>query len=214
MDGVFVDTEPLVFTVFRKLFDSYGIDLHDRYQYKFIGQSFSRNLADIRNDFSIDFDEHHMRQRFDQVYEQTLAESNIGVQEGIEEVLELAAESGLARALCTTSTRLQVETLFARLERNSSVVYNEIFNVIVTGDEVRFKKPNAEPYLKVADALKVEPSSCLVIEDSDSGVQSATTAGCFCVGLRHPYNQHIDFSPANQVVERISDVYPLLKSAK
>ena len=53
MDGVFIDTETLVFDIFRRVFLSFNINLTNEYQYKFIGKPFSSNLDDIRQDFGI-----------------------------------------------------------------------------------------------------------------------------------------------------------------
>lgn len=51
------------------------------------------------------------------------------------------------------------------------------FDVIVTGDDVGQKKPSPEAYLLAAARLDVEPISCLAVEDSDIGVESARRAG-------------------------------------
>ena len=42
---------------------------------------------------------------------------------------------------------------------------------------VKFSKPNPEIYLKAAHALNIEPSECLVFEDSHSGIKAALDAG-------------------------------------
>jgi len=52
------------------------------------------------------------------------------------------------------------------------------FSAIVTGDRVTVGKPHPEPYLKAAHELGVEPASCLAIEDSNTGAESAEAAGC------------------------------------
>lgn len=55
------------------------------------------------------------------------------------------------------------------------------FQVTVTEDEVTESKPNPEIYLKAAQKLKIDPGDCIVIEDTDSGIQSATDAGMKCL---------------------------------
>ncbi|MDZ7372203.1 MAG: HAD hydrolase-like protein, partial [candidate division KSB1 bacterium] len=72
MDGVLVDTEPLMFDVFRTVFSPYGIYLSNEYQYRFIGKPFADNLADIRRDFAIDFEDQEIQRLFLQAYRQTL----------------------------------------------------------------------------------------------------------------------------------------------
>ncbi|HEY0592780.1 MAG TPA: HAD-IA family hydrolase, partial [Thermoanaerobaculia bacterium] len=47
-------------------------------------------------------------------------------------------------------------------------------------------KPHPEPYRVTAEKLRVEPSSCVVFEDSAIGVLSAKAAGMHCVAVRNP----------------------------
>ena len=63
----------------------------------------------------------------------------------------------------------------------------EFFAVVVTGDDVALGKPHPEPFLMAADALKVPPSRCLVVEDSPSGIEAARRAGMrsIAVGPAH-----------------------------
>ena len=51
------------------------------------------------------------------------------------------------------------------------------FDFVVSGDDVKDSKPHPETYLKAANLLQVEPSSCIVFEDAPKGVESARNAG-------------------------------------
>ena len=192
MDGVFIDTETLVFDIFRKVLEPFNIDVSNEYQYKFIGKPFSSNLDDIQRDFGIKFDRNELRDKFDDVYKEMLTASPLSVQEGIKEIIHAAQELELKLALCTTSTRHHVNAVFDKVRENSFDP-DDFFHAVVTGDTVVNRKPHPEPYLTVVKELGQIPSDCLVIEDSLSGITSAKTAGCYCIGLRQPYNQHIDF---------------------
>jgi HAD superfamily hydrolase (TIGR01509 family) len=127
------------------------------------------------------------------------------VQDGIKEIIRLVQANHLKLGLCTTSTRHQVDVVFARVK---SIPFdpNLLFDAVTTGDSVTRRKPHAEPYLLTAQKLGETPKDCLVIEDSLSGIQSAKAAGCSCVGLRQAYNKHIDFSAADMVIEQLKDV--------
>lgn len=53
----------------------------------------------------------------------------------------------------------------------------QLFDIIVTGDDVRRHKPDPEAYVLAAHRLSVAPGACLVIEDTEIGVASARAFG-------------------------------------
>jgi HAD superfamily hydrolase (TIGR01509 family) len=53
----------------------------------------------------------------------------------------------------------------------------DMFEAVVTRDDVVNPKPHPEPYLTAARHLRVLPANCLAIEDSHSGVRAAAAAG-------------------------------------
>jgi beta-phosphoglucomutase-like phosphatase (HAD superfamily) len=71
---------------------------------------------------------------------------------------------------------------------NVSMVLDDLdlrrhFDVIITGEQVSKGKPDPETFLLAAKGLKLEPTSCVVFEDSFAGVAAALDAGCKCVAL-------------------------------
>ncbi len=61
--------------------------------------------------------------------------------------------------------------------------YPDIFDAIVSGEDVIHGKPDPEPYLKAADMLRLDSSDCLVVENAPLGVLSAKNAGMYCVAV-------------------------------
>jgi beta-phosphoglucomutase len=88
-------------------------------------------------------------------------------------LVALAASSRphMRTAVVTTASEASVHALLQRHE------IAELFDVIVTGDDVAHRKPDPEAYLLALDRLRLGPDECLAFEDSDVGVQSAHTAG-------------------------------------
>jgi beta-phosphoglucomutase len=61
------------------------------------------------------------------------------------------------------------------------------FQIIVDGHQVDRPKPYPDIYLRAAHLLGVEPSKCIVFEDSPTGVTAARKAGARVVGVEtHP----------------------------
>jgi beta-phosphoglucomutase-like phosphatase (HAD superfamily) len=53
----------------------------------------------------------------------------------------------------------------------------DLFETVVTRDDVVNPKPHPEPYLMAAKRLGIDPVACLALEDSHAGVRAAHAAG-------------------------------------
>lgn len=61
------------------------------------------------------------------------------------------------------------------------------FDFVASRDDVEHGKPDPEIYRLVAGELGVAPSTCLVIEDSPSGVKAALAAGMHVIAVSTPF---------------------------
>jgi HAD superfamily hydrolase (TIGR01509 family) len=59
----------------------------------------------------------------------------------------------------------------------------ELFDVVVTADQVAAPKPAPEAYLRACELLDASPTESIALEDSPTGVASARAAGLFVVGV-------------------------------
>jgi len=73
----------------------------------------------------------------------------------------------------------------------------ELFDVVVTADDVTEVKPSPELYLLAARRLGVDPASVVAFEDSARGVRAAKAAGAFCVAVPHVLTRSHDFDQAD-----------------
>lgn len=55
--------------------------------------------------------------------------------------------------------------------------YIDLFDCIISGDNLKHGKPDPEIYYKAMETLNVFPEDCWVIEDSPNGIESARHAG-------------------------------------
>lgn len=56
--------------------------------------------------------------------------------------------------------------------------------VLVTRDQLQRGKPAPEGYLRAAELLGIEPTECVVVEDTSVGIESGRAAGMQTVGVR------------------------------
>jgi len=63
------------------------------------------------------------------------------------------------------------------------------FDVLVCAGDYQRGKPAPDPFLMAAQKLGVPPEKCLVFEDTDLGIQSATAAGMQSVRILQPWER-------------------------
>ena len=61
---------------------------------------------------------------------------------------------------------------------------DQLFDFIVTADDVDRHKPEPDTFLKCAELMGIEPKYCQVFEDGELGMQAAQTAGMFLTDVR------------------------------
>ncbi|RRR71225.1 HAD-IA family hydrolase, partial [Streptomyces sp. RP5T] len=100
-------------------------------------------------------------------------------------------------ALVTASPRAVADTVLAALGASR-------FAVSVTADDTEHTKPAPDPYLAACRALGVQPSGCVAVEDTETGVRSAEAAGCAVLAV--PSLAPIEAGPGRTVLTGLEDV--------
>ena len=90
---------------------------------------------------------------------------------------------GIPLAIASSSSSQNVQLFLA-----SSGTLN-YFSVILSGDDVKNAKPDPEIYQKTQTLFGILPENCFVIEDSESGIRSANSAGMKVIGLVAQHSQ-------------------------
>lgn len=115
-------------------------------------------------------------------------------------ILELK-RLGFKVALATITTSLQLEIYYKENKKMAKEMnINETFDYITTQDDVKKKKPDPEIYLTVMKHFDVEPSECLVFEDSYDGVLAAKRAGIEVVNIHDKYSD-VDRERINEITD-------------
>ena len=86
--------------------------------------------------------------------------------------------SHLPRCIASSSSIDRLQLCLSVLELEA-----EFGDNVFSADMVERGKPHPDIFLFAADKLGVSPDSCLVIEDSASGIKAAVAAGMTAVGL-------------------------------
>jgi HAD superfamily hydrolase (TIGR01509 family) len=120
---------------------------------------------------------------------------------GVLDYLEGARGLGLKTAIVSSSSRPWVDRHLLRLERA------EHWDAIVTADrDPRRAKPTPTLYLEALDALNLEPSEAIALEDSPNGVRAAKAAQIFTVAVPNATTAQLPFDEADLVLDSLADL--------
>ena len=112
---------------------------------------------------------------------------------GLEAFINDLHQHGVKTAVVTSSNQPKMQSVFkARPE------FKELFDAILTSEDFAESKPSPDCYLRGAARFGVEPSECVVLEDSFNGLKSGRAAGMFVVGLTTT-NKKEDIEPLSDI---------------
>jgi HAD superfamily hydrolase (TIGR01509 family) len=177
MDGTLVDTEPYWIEAEHTLVEEAGGRWSEDLSTQLVGQDLYVSAEFIRANSPITLTPDEI---IDALLSLVVArvDRHIPWRPGARELLLSTSRAGIPTALVTMSWTRLVEPILASLPPGT-------FDVIASGDVVAHGKPHPEPYLHAARELRVEAADCLAIEDSPTGVRSATSAGVPTLAVRH-----------------------------
>lgn len=171
MDGVLVDSEKYWSEAEEVVFGEFGVDVKPEYR-KITQILTAPEVIHFWYEKSpwtgVSFDE--VEQRVIR-YVQSCIERDDCETPGAAAFIRKLKTEGYLLGLGTNSPLPLAKTVLQKLE------VEDCFSAVVTADQVSKGKPDPEIYQLVADRLQINPSECLVIEDSFYGMEAAKAAG-------------------------------------
>lgn len=173
MDGVVIDTKPGIEAFWQRLANSKGFNISEKVMDDYIHGC--PVWLTIEKVFPM-LTEEETAMLMDEIH---FTEGSLSYQliSGIRSVLTKLYNHGVPVGLVTSGYLKKVSKVFDEL------ILNSFFQQVVTADMVKHGKPHPEPFLLAAEKLGVDPSTCVVFEDSISGVTSAAKAGMYPIGI-------------------------------
>ena len=209
LDGLLADTEIISLKVYQELLRDFGIP--------FTEETYSRDYSGHREEENVQrfLDTYDLPWNFDQtlakVYEleaQILAKG-VNLKKGAKNLLTYLQKEGVPIALATSSVESR-----ARMILDSNGILS-LFDHLVFAKDVKRRKPYPDIFLKACSDLNVLPENCLVLEDSEAGIEAAYRAGIpvICIpDLKIPAQSFLN--KTEQVFQDLDAVRDYLESKK
>lgn len=199
MDGVILDSEPLHAYARERMYQKYGVPL-DQKRPAAEGKSTRDYWALLGEMFGLSLDAGALeKEQFDLVARQ-VEENRTPPSAGLIDVLQWARGKGMRVGLASSSSRSLVARVLELLE------IEDYFDIVVCGDEIAQKKPAPDIYRKVLRMADCKPEEAIAVEDSDTGIRAAKSAGIYCIGYRNVTTLHQTLAEADLVIDGIGQI--------
>lgn len=177
MDGTLVDTEPMWLASESELMSRYGYAWTSEDQAHCLGGPLDR-VGQYMFDLAKGVESPQFFTDTLIALTQTHLRDGARLMEGAQELMALCEGLSLPMALVSASPRVLVDAVLGNLKGHS-------FEISVSSDDVANVKPDPEGYLAAAKFLAVSIESCLILEDSATGVAAASASGGVVVAIPH-----------------------------
>jgi beta-phosphoglucomutase len=182
LNGTMIDDMQYHYIVWHKVLNDLGANISLE---KTKEQSYGKNVEMLERIFPARFtDEEKSKIGFEKekAYQQIYT-PHIKLIDGLNDFLQEAKSKQIKMAIGSAAIQFNIDFVLDALS------IRHYFDAIISADDVKESKPNAETFLKCAAALGVRPNECIVFEDVPKGVESAQNAGMNCVVITTMYRQ-------------------------
>ncbi len=207
-DGVITDSEILHLRAFNQSLAQYGIEItKNDYYTMYLGFNDTDCYKLLIEKGLLKMDEQQINTLMIQkkkIFEQ-LAKAEGKMIEGVRDFLNMLEQNNIPMAICSGSLLTEVEMVLdeARLRH--------LFEVVVSGEQVRKGKPDPEGFLLSLQRLNenrenpITANQCVVIEDSHWGLEAAKAAGMHTIAVTNSYDAE-QLGMAEKIVDRLSEL--------
>lgn len=175
LDGTLSDSLPVHIASWHAVCGKLGCTFDERILVEMTGAPTISFAERIKREQNLEIDPEEMVALKQQEFRKNINQIKphdavIGLMKEAHGKLPMAVGTGASRA----SAMLQMKEL----------EIDELFDYIVTADDVENHKPEPETFLKCAELMGVKPEFCQVFEDGELGMQAAQSAGMLLTDVR------------------------------
>jgi len=197
MDGTIVDTELVWERATKKPLEKRGVcnftPEQEEFLESFAGSGIEEWAYQVKEVFKLD-DHHHV------IAAEAVSNAAEGFAgdlsfiEGFEQFHSFVLKQSLKNCIATNTRQEAFDKIIERLQFKG-YFGEHLYSIDHVGG---IAKPDPKLFLHAAEQLGVDPSECLVFEDSIYGFQAASAAGMRCVAIKNKRNKdllmHVDYA--------------------
>jgi len=179
MDGVIVDTAKHHYVAWKSLADELSIPFSEVENESLKGLSRLDSLECILRSGNLEVSSNtkiELMEKKNQLYLQIIGSMGPDdILPGVKELMLELRNEGIG--ICLGSSSKNASSIL------KSIGIFDLFDGIVDGNNLTLSKPDPEVFIKGSKILGLTPSSCIVFEDAESGIEAALSGGFFALGI-------------------------------
>ena len=182
LDGTLIDSAPIYYAIIDVIFDRLDIPP--------VSQDV---LSEAMKNGEFEWDivlPSEMKHRKEQLVEKareiiddiapSMFDDQVKIIPGAADALQEIAAQGLKLALVTSSLR---EYMALKLVPLVKAGVDNLFEIMITADDVQHKKPHAEPLIMCSNKLGLTPAKCVYVGDTRVDIKAGNAAGMQTVAV-------------------------------
>lgn len=199
-DGLIVDTESPELKAWEDFFRGYDLEFPIHEYCKNIGHTFddAMPLNFLQSKLGIQLNEQEAYTEFKQRKLALMDQEPLC--DGVLDYLKEAKEMDIKIGLASSAIREWVDY---HLDKHN---ISDYFDCIKTREDVENPKPEPDLFATAVACIDIQPREAIAFEDSYNGIISAKKAGLFAVAVPNNVTINSDFSQADLVISRLSDI--------
>ncbi len=129
---------------------------------------------------------------------------------GAETIIKWLAVRGLKLGIVTSTPKANVDIKLQQLQK---LDINRLFEVIITSDDVKRKKPAPDPMLECCRQLNVKPEKSVYLGDARTDIRSAKAANMKAIGVLTGFDdyQALEVENPDYIINSVSDLKNIIR---
>ncbi len=181
MDGVLVDSEPLIGAAAVAMFGEKGAKVSLSDFLPFVGTGEERYIGGVAEKYHLALDIRAAKARIYELYLE-LAPLQLRAYPGARDLVLACRQAGLLVAVASSADRIKIDANLRAIG-----LPDDTWQAVVSAELVTRKKPAPDIFLTAADRLGLAPQECVVVEDAVHGIEAARAAGMRCVAVAQTF---------------------------
>lgn len=203
-DGLIVDSEPIYVEANKRFLTERGVT-----DFSIMGKLFGMRAEEtfelLKSTFGFEGSIEELMNTRNSYILEDFANGKLNLMPGLRELIDYLKNNNYKVAIGSSSKW--------SLLSSGMKVHNieNLFDLIVCGDDVINGKPEPDIYLKAAEKLGLSPSECIVLEDAPNGVIAGKKAGMYTISVPNHQTKELNFPEHDYIASDLFEVIELIK---